>query len=148
MMTRIATFLIMAIFLGGIEETRAQTMEELVDNCVTKSGDDATYLKDFQVKLGASEDGRPQVARYPLVLSSNNIYRFSVCDMEGSEGKAVLKLYDNNRLIFSSYSQDTQEEFNPFNFMCRKTGIYHVFISFLDGKPGEAVGILSYVNKN
>jgi hypothetical protein len=119
----------------------------MVDICAGKAGEDATYLKDFQVKLGISNDGRPQVARYPLVLSSNNIYRFSVCDMADSEGKAVIKLYDNNRLIFSSYSEDTNEENNPFNFLCRKTGIYHVFISFLDGKPGEAVGILSYVSK-
>ena len=125
----------------------AQTAAEMVDICASKAGDDATYLKDFQVKLGVSTDGRPQVARYPLVLSSNNIYRFSVCDLPGSEGKAVIKIYDNNRLIFSSYAEDTKEEFNPFNFMCRKTGIYHVFISFLDGKPGEAVGILSYVKK-
>ncbi len=119
----------------------------MVDICASQAGDDATYLKDFQVKLGVAVEGRAQIARYPLVLSSNNIYRFSVCSLENSEGKAVIKLYDNNRLIFSSFSKATKEEFNPFNFMCRKTGIYHVFISFRDGKPGEAVGILSYVNK-
>ncbi len=146
-MARIASFLLIVLFPGITVSLQAQTMENMVEICVGRTGDDATYLKDFQVKLGSSVDGRPQVARYPLVLSSNNIYRFSVCNMENSEGKAVLRLYDNNRLIFSSYSEDTQEEFNPFNFMCRKTGIYHVFISFLDGKPGECVGILSYVNK-
>jgi hypothetical protein len=143
-MVRIATLILFSILLGGLQ---AQTAEEMVDVCAGQAGEDATYLKDFQVKLGEPTEGRPQVARYPLVLSSNNIYRFSVCDLPNSEGKAVIKLYDNNRLIFSSYSDDTEEEFNPFNFMCRKTGIYHVFISFLDGKPGEAVGILSYVKK-
>ncbi len=146
-MIRTASLLLIGFFLVINGNLRAQTAEEMVDICANQVGDDATYLKDFQVKLGISSDGRPQVARYPLVLSSNNIYRFSVCDMESSEGKAVIRLYDNNRLIFSSYSEDTKEEFNPFNFMCRKTGIYHVFISFLEGKPGEAVGILSYVNK-
>ena len=146
-MARIATFILIGFFLGLIGNLRAQSPDEMVEICANKAGDDATYLKDFQVKLGVSVDGRPQVARYPLVLSSNNIYRFSVCDMESSEGKAIIRLYDNNRLIFSSFAEDTQEEFNPFNFMCRKTGIYHVFISFADGKPGECVGILSYVNK-
>jgi hypothetical protein len=146
-MARIATLLLIGIFTGISSNLGAQSTEQMIEICANMAGDDATYLKDFQVKLGVSVDGRPQVARYPLVLSSNNIYRFSVCDMENSEGKAILKLYDNNRLIFSSYSEDTKEEYNPFNFMCRKTGIYHVFISFVDGKPGECVGILSYVNK-
>ena len=145
MITRI---IIIGLFLGTFGNIPAQSSpEEMVDICAGQAGDDATYLKDFQVKLGVAVEGRPQVARYPLVLSSNNIYRFSICDLKDSEGKAVIKLYDNNRLIFSSFSEDTKEEFNPFNFMCRKTGIYHVFISFQEGKPGEAVGILSYVNK-
>ena len=146
-MARIVTLILIGFFLGSSGNLNAQTPEEMVDLCAGQAGKDATYLKDFQVKLGESKNGRPQVARYPLVLSSNNIYRFSVCDMESSEGKAVIKLYDNNRLIFSSFADESKEEFNPFNFMCRKTGIYHVFISFLDGKPGEAVGILSYVSK-
>jgi hypothetical protein len=128
--------------------TQAQSISDMVDVCASQAGDDATYLKDFQVQLGeAQENQRPPVARFPLVLSKNNIYRFSICDVENSTGKAVIKLYDSNRMIFSSYVDDTKEEFNPFNFMCQKTGIYHVFISFLDGQPGEAVGILSYVNK-
>ncbi len=146
-MARIATLLFIGLMLGTGAELTAQSPEQMVEVCANRAGDDAIYLKDFQVKLGVPVDGRPQVARFPLVLSSNNVYRFCVCDLDNSEGKAMLRLYDNNRLIFSSYSEDTKEEFNPFNFMCRKTGIYHVFISFLDGKPGECVGILSYVNK-
>jgi hypothetical protein len=146
-MARIAILLLIGIFLGSGTNLSAQSAEQMVVICANQAGDDATYLKDFQVKLGAPVDGRAQVARFPLVLSSNNVYRFSVCDLEDSEGKAVIRLYDNNRLIFSSYAEDTKQEFNPFNFMCRKTGIYHVFISFLEGKPGECVGILSYVNK-
>ncbi len=146
-MARIITHILIGFILGVSGNLTAQSPEALVDLCASQAGEDATYLKDFQVKLGESVNGRSQVARYPLVLSSNNIYRFSVCDTENSESKAVIKLYDSNRLIFSSYSEDTKEEFNPFNFMCRKTGIYHVFISFLDGKPGEAVGILSYVSR-
>jgi hypothetical protein len=138
-MARKATLFLIGILLGAVAGLLAQSPEQMVEICANKAGDDATYLKDFQVKLGVSVDGRPQVARFPLVLSSNNIYRFSVCDMENSEGKAIIRLYDNNRLIFSSYSEDTKEEFNPFNFMCSKTGIYHIFISFLDGKPDPVV---------
>lgn len=119
-----------------------------VEQCATNTGKDATYLKDFQVVLSAAlpEQAQP-IARYPLVLSKNNIYRFSVCTPEDSPGKAILQLYDSNKLIFSSHNKDTGEEYNPFNFLCQKTGIYHVFISFLDGKEGHAVGVLSYVTK-
>lgn len=146
-MAHILTLIISLLLITSFTGIQSQSMQEMVNICAGQAGEDATYLKDFQVKLGVAVEGRPQVARYPLVLSSNNVYRFSICDMGESEGKAVIKLYDNNHLIFSSYSEDTGEVFNPFNFMCRKTGIYHVFISFRDGKPGEAVGILSYVKK-
>ena len=133
------------VFTGNIQ---AQSADDLVEQCAKDAGEDATYLKDFIVKLGEAKPGsKHPVARYPLVLSKNNVYRFSVCTTEQSGGKAIISLYDSNHLIFSSYYEDTKEEFNPFNFLCQKTGIYHVFISFVDGKSGEAVGILSYVTK-
>jgi hypothetical protein len=126
----------------------SQFTTDFIEQCSEKSGEDATYLKDFQVVLAAAQpDHLPPVTRYPIVLSKNNIYRFSICTAEGSEGEAILQLYDSNNLIFSSYDKNTGEEYNPFNFMCRKTGIYHVFISFREGKEGQAVGILSYVTK-
>jgi hypothetical protein len=119
-----------------------------VEQCATNSGKDATYLKDFQVVLNAAlPEQVPPIARYPLVLSKNNIYRFSLCTPEDSPGKAILQLFDSNQLIFSSYNKETGEEYNPFNFLCQKTGIYHVFISFQEGKQGHTVGILSYVSK-
>lgn len=147
-MIRILTLLFLGniiLFAGNVQ---AQSEADLVEQCASNAGEDATYLKDFVVKLGeAKPDSKHPVARYPLILSKNNVYRFNVCTTEQSEGKAVIRLYDSNHLIFSSYDEDTQEEFNPFNFLCQKTGIYHVFISFIDGKSGEAVGILSYVTK-
>lgn len=146
-MRRTAYLLLLGI-LFFTPETGAQAPELLIDSCATSAGDDATYLKDFLVILpGVGEGERAPIARYPLVLSKNNIYRFSVCSSTDPGGKAVLKLYDSNRMIFSSLNNDTGEEFNPFNFMCQKTGIYHVFISFEKGMAGQAVGILSYVTK-
>lgn len=147
-MTHRALFIIISACFLISAGLQAQSVANLVDGCASQAGEDATYLRDFQVILGEAQPGqRPPVARYPLVLSKNNIYRFSICTGENSTGKGILQLYDSNRLIFSSYVVDTGEEYNPFNFMCQKTGIYHVFITFVDGRPGEAVGILSYVNK-
>lgn len=147
-MIRILTILSFGFFFTLNSSLMAQTAADLVEQCAGKAGADATYLKDFTVKLGAAKPGsRHPAARYPLVLSKNNIYRFSVCTTKQSEGKAIIMLYDSKHLIFSSYDKETGEEFNPFNFLCQKTGIYHVVITFVDGKSGEAVGILSYVRK-
>lgn len=147
-MVRKIYIIIIAVCLMAPGYMHAQPVAGMVDECAGQAGEDATYLKDFQVILEKAQEGqRPPVARFPLVLSKNNIYRFSICNSGNSAGKAVIKLYDSNRMIFSSYIEDTREEYNPFNFMCQKTGIYHVFISFLEGQRGEAVGILSYVNK-
>ena len=126
----------------------AQIQGSFIEQCATDAGEDATYLKDFVVTLGETQPNqRPPVARYPLVLSKNNIYRFSICTPPTTEVKAIIELWESNKLIYSSYKKDSGEEFNPFNFQCNKTGIYHVFISFLDGKGGEAVGVLSYVKR-
>jgi hypothetical protein len=125
-----------------------QAPELMIDSCAAAAGKDATYLKDFVVILPEATDvHNPPIARFPLVLSKSNIYRFSICNSRESGGRAILSLYDSNRLIFSSYNKDTKKESNPFNFLCQKTGIYHVFISFENGKSGQAVGILSYVTK-
>ena len=147
-MIRILTLILLGFLFVFTSNIQAQSAVDLVEQCARDAGEDATYLKDFVVKLGEAKPGsKHPVARYPLVLSKNNVYRFNVCTTDESEGKAIIRIYDSNRLIFSSYDEDTKEEFNPFNFRCQKTGIYHVFISFIDGKPGEAVGILSYVTK-
>ena len=138
--------LIFSLIIVTTPRIVAQSGGTLIDSCATAAGDDATYLKDFVVKLPKAAEGQQlPVARYPLVLSKSNIYRFSVCS--AGKARAVLQIYDSNRMIFSSVNKETGEEFNPFNFLCQKTGIYHVFISFLDGEGGQAVGILSYVNK-
>jgi len=142
------SLLILFIMLLSLTASYAQAPELMIDSCAAAAGDDATYLKDFVVILPAAIDNNnPPIARFPLVLSKSNIYRFSICNSRESGGAAVLKLYDSNRMIFSSYNENTGEEFNPFNFMCQNTGKYHIFISFENGKPGQAVGILSYVTK-
>ena len=41
----------------------------------------------------------------------------------------------------------TGKEFHMFDFNCTKTGVYHVFITMIDGKAGSAVCILSFMEK-
>lgn len=143
-------FHIALIFLAGIlvAPSKAQNMQDLVQQCAMNAGDDATYLKDFIVKLdGAMPEQRPPVYRQSLALRKNVSYRFSICNMDNSEGEAVLRLYDQSKQILSTYYPQTGKEYNIVNFQCKKSGIYTIMISFKEGKAGEAIGILSYVDK-
>jgi hypothetical protein len=125
----------------------AQENVELVAQCAASAGD-VTYLKDFIVKLDAGvPGGNPPSAKFSMVLSKSTQYRFSICTAPDSDGEAILQLFDMNVLQGSTYISATGKEFPFFDFKCQKTGVYHVFISFKEGKPGEAVGILSFVKK-
>ena len=136
---------ISAVFSSSV--ILAQDDVELVAQCAASAGD-VTYLKDFVVKLDAgTPGGKPPSAKFSMVLSKSTDYRFSICNAPDSQGEAVLQLFDMNLLLGSTYIISTGKEFPYFDFKCQKTGVYHVFISFKDGKPGEAVGILSFVKK-
>ena len=119
--------------------------KERVRNCATKAGDGAIYLKEFVVSLDKGEKGeRPPMYRQAVILRGNNIYRFNLCN---DKGRAVLRVYDSSNMLLSSYDQKTNKEYNPINFLCRKTGQYNIIITIRDGRAGEAVGIMSHVMK-
>ena len=136
------------LLTGGFTFVNAQDMNALVQECAMNAGEDATYLKDFVVNLDAGERGKPPpVYRSSLALRKNVTYRFSVCNLDESEGEAVLRVYDQSNLILSTWYPDSGKEYKTINFQCKKSGIYTVLISFKEGKKGEAIGILSYVSK-
>ena len=119
--------------------------KERVRNCATQSGEGAIYLKEFVVDLPKGDKGeRPPMYRQAVILRGNNIYRFNVCN---DKGKAVLRIYDSSNMLLSSFDQKTNKEYNPINFLCRKTGQYNIIITFQDNKAGEAIGIMSHVMK-
>lgn len=141
-------FFIFAFILSLGTYVHSQTEAQLVELCASSAGDDATYLKDFIADLpGASADERPPQAKFSMVLSSGTIYRFSICNSESKPGRGVIQLFDVNKLLGSSFNAATGKEYQSFNFQCNKTGVYHVFISFQEGSPGYAVGILSFIKK-
>ncbi len=141
----IITLPVLWIFQGS---AAGQNIQDHVQDCAMSAGDDVTYLKDFVVKLdGIKPNERPPVFRSTLVLRKNVIYRFSLCNLESSAGEAVLRLYDESNLLASTYYPDKGKEYKSINFSCQKSGVYTVMISFKEGKPGEAIGIMSYVGK-
>ncbi len=134
-----------ALFLFSFD-TKAQCNEQLVHECALTVGDNATYMKDFRVKLKRGRRGKPApVARFSVVLNKGVQYRFNLCKAVEFEGEPVLQLYDTNRLLGSTIDITTGDEYKSFDFICQKSAIYQVFISFKEGKEGCAVGILSIV---
>jgi hypothetical protein len=126
---------------------QAQDVSQLTAQCAANAGD-VMYLKDFVIKLDqGTPGGAPPTARFALLLSKNVVYRFSICSAPNSDGEAVLQLFDMNTLLGSTFITATGRDFPFFDFKCQKTGVYHVFISFKEGKAGEGVGIMSYVKK-
>jgi hypothetical protein len=141
-------FLISVLFVAGQFHSYAQSAAELVDLCKMNSGDDATYLQDFQVELAAAKPNeKQQPAKFSMVLSKNTRYRFSICNSESNTGNAVLQLFDESKMMGATFNVNTGKDYPMFDFNCTKTGVYHVFIFFQEGKSGTAVGILSFIEK-
>ncbi len=140
-------FLVTGSFLTQ-NQCYGQVLEGSVQDCALDAGNDVTYLKDFVVKLDAARPNqKPPVYRSTLALRKGVIYRFTICSENSSEGKAVLRLYDQANLLLSTYYPESGKEYKSISFACQKSAAYTVVISFKEGKKGEAVGILSYVNK-
>ncbi len=125
----------------------SQTADQLVEICVDGLGD-ATYLKDFQVEHAAAVPGQQApVARYSMVLNKNTQYRLSICTSEGASGKGIIQLFDNQGVVATNYVEDSDTYYSFFDVKIQSTGVYHIFISFKDGAPGTAVGVLSLVKR-
>jgi hypothetical protein len=141
-------FLFFVVFLFSTTETKAQCNSSLVTICSAKIGANATYLKELRVRLKKHQKGKQKpVARFSLLLNKGNHYRFNVCNAKEFKSQAVLQLYDKNKLMGTTYFAKTKKHYPYFDFICPKTGVYKVLISFEDGKEGCAVGILSLVKK-
>ena len=122
----------------------AQCDNTLVEKAASQSGDNAVYLREFKVKFDGSERGKAvPVARYPILLSKNTTYRFNVCNADEFEGRVILQLYLKDQLMGSTFDTQSATDLQRFDFTCDKAATYEVVMSFDQGKPGCAVGILS-----
>lgn len=135
--------ILISFFLVGFSfKSYAQTEDDLVEICAMIAGD-ATFLKDFKIRLDAGDP--PPTQRFSVILKKGIKYRFSVCNSKDMEGKVVLQLLDNNRLLATTYVVASGKDYPSIDYVCTKTGAYHLFFNFRDGKPGLAVGLLSLV---
>jgi hypothetical protein len=136
--------IIFTLFLAfQINQSMAQS-DELVNVCALGIGN-ATYLKDYKVKLPASSVS-PPATKFNVILNKGTMYKITVCNADGYEGKAVVQLLENTDLLGTNIKPDGSFV-EAVGFVCQKTGMYNINVMFKDGKEGAAVVILSYMNK-
>lgn len=135
-------FLLTAGLIGYSSVAYSQSEDELVEICGMIAGE-ATFLKDFKIRLDSGDP--PPIQRFSVILKKGIKYRFSVCNSKDQDGKVVLQLLDNNRLLATTHIVATGKDYPFIDYVCTKTGAYHLFFNFKDGKSGLAVGLLSLV---
>jgi hypothetical protein len=142
------TFILAIIFLSVSFSALAQTEDQKVKLCSATAGPEATYVKDLVAELPAVQ-GSEKIpnAKYSLILQKDTKYRITICTDDDSPGKGYVQLYDNQTILGSTYNPTTGKEFKGFDFDCQKTGVYHFFIQFQEGKAGKAIVIISFVKK-
>jgi hypothetical protein len=142
------TLLLAIIFLSVGLTVKAQTEAQKVELCSRTAGPEATYVKDLVADLPAVQ-GSEKIpnAKYSLILQKDTKYKITICTDDDSPGKGYVQLFDNQTILGSSYNATTGKEYPGFEFDCQKTGVYHFFIQFLEGKAGKAIVIISYMKK-
>ncbi|MFO7864742.1 MAG: hypothetical protein R6U85_12125 [Salinivirgaceae bacterium] len=136
----IALLFIALFFLAG--NAFAQS-DELVNTCALNIGN-ATYMKDFKVKLQQSSVKPPPSSKFSVLMNKGTIYKLNTCNADGYEGQAIVELYDGNKKITSNLQPDGSVK-DAAGFFCQKSGVYKVDVYFKDGKEGAAVVILSFM---
>ena len=127
------------------QSVKAQTEAQRIDLCTKMTGG-ATFLESYTIQLDGAKSGeRAPIYRHALAMRKGNRYRFTVCADEESSDEAVLKLYDEAKLMGSSFNPETGKDYQSFDFDCNKTAIYVIFVSFKNGKEGSAVAVVSHV---
>jgi len=139
----LTTFLFTVTFFS--QTVKAQTEAQKIELC-SKIAGGATLLESYPVQLTAAKDGeRPPVFKKAVAMRKGNKYRFTICTDEESAGDGILKLFDEAKLMGSSYDEATGKSYQNFDFDCQKTAVYIIFINFKDGKEGSAVAVVSHV---
>jgi len=124
----------------------AQDSNPLVSKCLTQTGPDSKYLKDFRIQLGAA--AVPGEPRYKAQMSlwKNTKYRFTMCNSDNSAGQLVLTIKDiDDKLVLTSYDSKSGKIYPFVDFECNKSGIYRLSYDFVNRQKGSGVGIVSMI---
>lgn len=134
----IGLFLLLGVVSFG------QAKDVSVTDCVMIAGPNAKYLKDFRIQLGKTSSQTEFRYKANMSLWKNTKYRFTLCNTEESAGKLIMNVKDDaNKVVLSSYDQKTGKTYPYIDFICNKSGIYHLSYDFTNGQQGSGVGVVS-----
>ena len=123
-----------------------QANDPLVSNCVMNAGANARYLKDFRIQLGPATAQGEMRYKANMSLWKNTKYRFTLCNSEDSKGQLILNLKDDtDKIVASSFDQQTGKTYSFIDFLCNKSGIYQLNYDFAGGQQGSGVGVVSMI---
>ncbi len=115
-----------------------------VNNYPMKDG--AIWLKDFTVNSDAVENNYCEIKpQYSVVLKANSIYRFLIKSSPKFDGKAKLSILDGN-IVLKSTTYQTGKIPEFVDIEIKETKIYHILVTFQDGKKGCAAFDIYLVN--
>jgi len=138
--------LIILLILATGFLARAQSSDPLISNCVMNAGSNTRYLKDFRIQLGKGSRAGEMRYKAQMSLWKNTKYRFSMCNSDDSQGQLILTIKDeSNKVVLSSYDQNTKKVYPFIDFICNKSGIYTLNYDFNEGNQGSGVGVVSMV---
>lgn len=123
-----------------------QSNDPLIKKCLSNSGSEAKYIKDFNIQLGDQYSQNAFRYKASMSLRKSTIYRFTMCTAENSKGQLILNIKDNSdNLIISSYDPKTYTILPYVDFKCQKSGLYKIYFDFTEGKSGSGVSIVSKI---
>lgn len=137
------TFCALALVILFNNNVNAQCGLALKDVVVKEIGD-ATYLKDFRVRLEKGKNPeKPPAQEFSILLNKGTHYRFNIKADSSCKAQPILKLYDFTKPYGSNYIDETAYEY--FDFFCAKTQVYYLSISFARAEEGCAAAVVSFV---
>lgn len=123
----------------------AQCGDDLLKAALKEMGN-SQYMKDFTVELvKAKKDMKTGYVKFSVVLNSNSQYKFNIVNGASNSEQMIMQLKQGEKLISSNLHNG--KLYNEFQFVCRKTGVYHLYFSFRGGQEGCAKSVLSLVKQ-
>ncbi|MGB9747468.1 MAG: hypothetical protein ACPLXM_11140 [Bacteroidales bacterium] len=139
-------FIVFSLMLGIHLMCIAQLPKDTYGQCISSYSADASYLQEFPVKPDEFHNtAKGPFVKYSMMLSKNTVYRFALCVGDHPEVLPVMQLFNTSSQIASNFNQETGNIFKSFDFVCQKTDVYHLIISYPDGRKGNALAVLWYL---
>lgn len=144
-LVKVFWLLVALTFFIHPQKIKAQCGMALKEIVVQEIGD-ATYLKDFRVRLDEGKNPKkPPTEEFSILLNKGTHYRFNIKADSACTDQVHLKLFDFSKLYGGNIDPVDGTVYEFFDFFCAKTQVYYLAISFSEASPGCAAAVVSYV---